>query len=64
MKILPEVGVSIQPMRLRSVDLPLPGWASDREKYSLFDAQGHAVQRWHHLVAESVLLRNIIDADQ
>ena len=64
MKILPVVGVSMQPMRLSSVDLPLPEGPAIARKTPFLDAQVHALQRRNELIAEAILLRDIFDADQ
>ena len=64
MKILPSVGVSMQPMRLSSVDLPLPEGPAIARKTPSSMLEVHAVEGRDHLVPEPVLLRDVFDADQ
>ena len=64
MKILPVVGVSMQPMRLSSVDLPLPEGPAIARNTPSSMLERDAMQRRNHLVAEAVVLRDVFDADQ
>ncbi len=64
MKILPVVGVSMQPIRLSSVDLPLPEGPAIARKTPSSMLRVHAMQRRNELIAEAILLRDIFDADQ
>ena len=64
MKILPVVGVSMQPIRLSSVDLPLPDGPAIARNTPSSMLRVTSVERRNHLVAEAVLLGDIFDADQ
>src|SRR5213082_68777 len=58
----PAVGVSRQPIRFMSVDLPDPG-AHDRHELVALDLDVHAAQRVHHLAPHVVVARQLVRED-